>query len=352
MKSAIIFIFLTCFTFASYQSKSQGCSDAGTCSLGSLSVLSFKFEYLPSDKKTLSTIEIEDPQLVLKTTGLKKDKITSDTSVNNKYLKYTFQFTTYYGLGEQSTSIYTGQLEGNVSIIKQKLYAQLKLPYTFINGNLGSVNGMGDVTIGLSYVAFNKKTNNLSVSGGVKLPSNKADTHKSNLPLPMVYQTSLGSTDVLVGAKYVYKKWDFTAGYQHSFNATQNSYLNNSLNSDSVIYNSYFQSNKMKRADDGLFRINRNFRLKNISTNAGVLIIYHLANDKITDAFGNRVSADGSQGLTVNLNFSGILPLSEKSDFIFIVGAPVLTRTYGTDGLLRKFVCIVGVRFNMYKTNL
>jgi hypothetical protein len=359
------FLALFYFIFNCFYSNAQGCSDAGACSVGSLGILPFKFEALPSDKTTLKKVDVTEPKLALKKNKKDSTSLLSNTNLENikhnsdsislansanKTLKYNVQLTAYYGSGPQATSIYTTQLESTVNVIPNKLYAQLKVPYTFIDGKLGSVNGLSDITLSLSYITLTGKNSNLSLSGGVKLPSNNANTHKDNLPLPMVYQTSLGSTDILLGAKFVYKKWDFTGGYQHSFNTTQNSYLNTtSTGSNTPDYKSYVQSNKMKRADDGIFRLTRNFRLKNTFTSAGVLLIYHLANDKITDAAGNRIEAIGSKGLTVNLNFSGVIPVSKNTDFVFVVAAPVVNRSYATDGLIRKFVIIGGIKFNVYK---
>lgn len=357
------FLALFYFIFNCLYSNAQGCSDAGACSVGALGVLPFKYETLKSEKNTLSKIEINEPQLELKkiikdsasiASNTRKTKSDSDSSASinfeNKNLKYTVQLTQYYGSGTQATSIHTTQLESNVNVIQNKLYAQLKIPYTFINGKLGSVNGLSDITLSLSYVALNRKNSNLSLSGGVKLPTNDANTYKDSLPLPMVYQTSLGSTDIILGAKFTYKKWDFTGGYQHSFNTTNNSYLNTTLaGSNTPDYKSYAQSNKMKRADDAVFRLTRNFRIKNTYTSTGVLFIYHLANDKITDAMGNRIEAVGSKGLTVNLNFSGIIPVSKKIDLVFVFAAPVVNRSYATDGLIRHYVFIGGIKFNIYK---
>lgn len=362
------FLALFYFIFICFDSHAQECSDAGVCSLGELNVLAFKFDYLPAEKITLKKIDVEESKLALKKNNKTSNPLVSDTSLfyskanidsgslnnaNNNILKYNFQLTAYYGAGPQSTSIYTTQLESTVSVIPNKLYAQLKIPYTFIDGKLGSVNGLSDITLSMSYITHIRKNSNLSLSGGVKLPSSDANTHKDNLPLPMVYQTSLGSTDILLGAKFVYKKWDFTGGYQHSFNTTQNSYLNTTSTGANIPdYLSYVQSNKMKRADDVIFRLTRNFHLKNMSTSTGVLLIYHLANDKITDAAGKRIDAIGSKGLTVNLNFSGVIPVSKNTDFVFVFSAPVVNRSQATDGLVRQFIVIGGIKFNVYKNKL
>jgi len=380
----ITFLFIV-FMLLFFDNKlyAQGCSDAGVCSVGSLGLAQYKYEKLPLDKIKLDQIEEEDvkeytPDFKVKdapkkdtsivTEEAKKDSVLIrnspnpsieyhlDSLKNNKILfsqqyakgpKYVLLYSESYGLGDQSTSIVTSQLEANVTIVQKKLYAQVKLPYVFTNGNLGSTNGIGDLTLSLSYVAINKKKTNLSFVGGVKIPTNNSDLASNNKPLPMVYQTSLGTTDALFGFNYRYNKWDFTMGYQHSFNANKNSYLH-TLVAEDKTYNSYFESKNIKRADDGVFRINRNFAIKKVTASTGLLFIYHLANDKYDDAFGNKVTSKGSQGLTLNLNFSSIVPLSKKTDLVLIFAAPVKTRDSRPDGLTREFVVSAGLRFKVF----
>ncbi len=365
MKFSLALFFSLSFTLLRFQLFSQGCSDAGVCSVGSLSLLQFKFEILHIDEIKLTPILIEDPELnssapknsqedstILIPIKPQKDSVRIMNTSKKKYYsqnpKHSFQFTTSYGLGEKSTSVITTQLEGNFRIINQKLFAQIKLPLIFISGKLADINGLGDPTISLSYIAFIKSKTNLSITGGIKIPTNNANISKDNLPLPMVYQTSLGTTDALIGLKYTYKKWDFTIGYQHPFNTNKNKYIHNSLSKDSASYNSYFESNSLKRSDDAVFRINRNILSKKLNASAGLLFIYHMTNDYFTDISGERVSSKGSQGLTLNLHFSGIVPVSKKLDFVFIYANPLIIRKSRPDGLTRSFVIILGLKYNIF----
>ena len=361
-------LLLSCiFTLSYFQSYSQGCSDAGVCTVGSLGLVQFKFNFLPHDENKLSTLSAEDPSLnpaLTKRDSLNKQNntnvatVSSADSANRKkplsaelnyiYPKYFFQYTSSYGLSDQKTSIITTQVEGNFRLINKKLFAQIKLPYVFVNGKLGSVNGLGDVTLSLSYIAFTKTQSSLSMSGGVKIPTNNSNFSINNLPLPMVYQSSLGSTDILLGLKYTIKKWDFTIGYQHSLNQNKNGYIHNSFVSDTATYNSYFEAKNLRRSDDGVFRINRNFVGKKINVSGGVLLIYHMANDTYTNGDDIRVQSVGSKGLTLNLNLAGIIPLSKKLDFIFIVAKPLIIRDARPDGLTRAFVGIIGLKYNIF----
>lgn len=386
MKYLLGLFFFLSFTLQHLQSYAQGCSDAGVCSVGSLGLVQYKYEKLPLDKVALDQIEAKDEDTEFYTTNnpskkakndttlmaiekTQKDSTTKEINLNksnslnldsltlytyrNKQIllrspKYFFLYSTSYGLGDQSTTIITNQLEANVSLVNKKLYAQVKLPYVTASGKLATISALGDITLSMSYTAINKNKTNLTIVGGVKLPTNNADISKNNKPLPMVYQSSLGSTDALFGMKYRYQKWDLTLGYQHSFNANKNNYLHDAISIDNAVYNSYFESKNLKRSDDGIVRINRNFLFKKVSASAGLLFIYHLANDTYTDVMGNRVTSKGSQGLTLNLNFSSIVPVSKKMDLIFIFANPIKTRDARPDGLTREFIVMAGLKYNVF----
>ncbi|MBI2269763.1 MAG: hypothetical protein HYU69_05325 [Bacteroidetes bacterium] len=363
----------------SFELSAQGCSDAGVCSIGSLGLVQFKYEPLAHDE--LKLIQIPDEDTTLDTINLSKQglkftskKIQKDSVLQKKsqvatksfqtdsikakpaytsnyyqqFPKYFFQYTTSYGVGDNATSILTNQLEANAGFFKHKLFTQIKLPFVFINGKLGSVSGPGDITASVSFLVYNNLISNLSLVGGIKFPLNNSNFSKNNLPLPMVYQTSLGTTDALIGAKYSFKKWELTFGYQHSFNANKNEYLHLPLIINNSNYNDYFESNKLKRADDGIVRVNRKFLVKKLNLNAGLLLIYHMANDNIINAKGEEDQAVGSKGLTLNLNFSGIIPVSKKIDLVFIFANPVIVRKSRPDGLTRVFVLIAGIKYNLF----
>ena len=367
------FFLLCIFSLAG---KAQGCSDAGVCTVGSLNIIQYKVRLLPVDKNTLSLVSDEDDNIVVNPKTGKRDTLKNilskgegaeknkgQTAVSDSvsktqstsdilfkkallYPKYFFQFISSYGLGDRSVSVLTLQAEANIRI-KKSFFAQIKLPYTFVSGELANISGPGDITASLSFTGYNRGKKSLSFTGGIKIPTGRADLSNRGLPLPMVYQTSLGSIDALGGVKFVYSKWDFILAYQHSFTETKNQYLRlPSLNSS--VYNNYFESNKFKRSDDGVFRVNRNIKMKHSVIAPGLLFIYHLANDMITDTIGNRVRVVGSKGLTLNLNLAASVPVSRKLNLLFIAAAPVVTRKARPDGLTRHFVLVAGIKYNIY----
>lgn len=374
--------FILSFLFITSGVYSQGCSDAGVCSVGSLGLAQYKYEKLPFDKVKLEMIEAEDTEIFSKdfnprkksdTTEVVKqqevlivgtpvkqfrnealttyniDSIKANSNVRRDFLskspRLILNNLLSYGVGDNHTSIITNNIEINYRLLNRKLYAQIKIPYIAVNGDLANTKGLGDLTLSLSYTAINKKKKNLSFVAGVKIPTNESNLSEDNDPLPMVYQTSLGSKDALIGFNYRYSKWDVTFAYQHSFNATNNKYLHNPLKNDN--YNRYFESNQLKRADDGVFRINRSFLLKKGTITSGLLFIYHLQNDTYVDAFGNRKTAEGSKGLTLNLNIAAIYPIVKKVDFTFIFARPLIIRDARPDGLTRDYIVMGGLRYSI-----
>ena len=360
---------LTLFSLRTY---SQGCSDAGVCSVGSLSLVQFKFELLPLAENKLTRIITEDPGLdttnsrsgirikdstlialvyetpVLSNPDTFKTKKTDFLIYSYKYPKYFFLISTAYGKGDNGTAIIVSQIEANLRLKNGKTFAQIKLPYAFISGKLGSINGLGDITISATHIIFSEAKSSLSFSGGFKIPTNKGNRSLNNLPLPMVYQTSLGTTDILLGAKYTFKKWDGTIGYQHSFDANNNQYVHQEGVDDPTTYNSFFESKILRRSDDAIFRLNRNFIVKKINFSTGLLFIYHLKDDMYSDSKGKVVTAIGSKGLTLNINLAGTIALSKKVDFVFIYATPIVTRKSRPDGLTRKYIFQIGIKYNIY----
>ncbi|MCO6501393.1 MAG: hypothetical protein J5I47_13615 [Vicingus serpentipes] len=382
MRHLLVISSVLSFVFMSGTTYSQGCSDAGVCSVGSLGLAQYKYEKLPFDKVKLEMVEAEDTEIfgedfnprkksdtteiiikqeVLTTDTLLKqfknenltayniDSIKANSNLRREILakspRLIVNNLVSYGVGDNQTSIITNNLEVNYRILSKKLYAQIKIPYIAVNGNLANTKGLGDLTLSISYTAVNKKKKKLNFVAGVKIPTNESNFSEGNDPLPMVYQTSLGSKDALVGFNYRYNKWDITFAYQHSFNATNNKYLHNPLKNEK--YNGYFESNQLKRADDGVFRMNRSFLFKKGTLTSGLLFIYHLQNDTYVDAIGNRKTAEGSKGLTLNLNFAAIYPIAKKVDFTFIFATPLIVRDARPDGLTREYIVMGGLRFNI-----
>lgn len=292
----IVFLFL----FSVKYTIGQGCSDAGVCTAG-----------------TLAT-----------TTG--------DTGA----YKTNIVFGANYGLGEEFTHIITPQVALNVPILKYGVF-QVKLPIVFTTGRLGNGKGIGDLSINYSHNFRITDSISLSVLAGIRLASNNATIAfpSSHFSLPMPYQSSLGTDDIIVGASLKTKKWAFTVGYQKPItHKNQNSFRNDG----SDAHKGFVTTIILERQPDVIARVERRFMYKEIEMAASVLSIYHVAND-IQGFRGNftripRGEIEGSKGLTINLTLKGGYRINENFRVSALLGFPVIFRETRADGLTRFFV--------------
>lgn len=252
-------------------------------------------------------------------------------------LRSNFILSQFIALGEQKTLHLTFYHEINLKI-SSGTALQIKIPYSVIIGNLATTNGIGDISLSVTQSIFEKEKSVFRITLGTKIHLVKPDKNIDGKPLPMVYQTTIGTNDLIAGIAYFHQKWIFSAGYQHSFNSNNNSFLHTTW-LDNQDAKKYFESNHLKRADDVMLRAERKFTLlKNKKLYIGLLPIYHLQKDIIEDDFGNKVAVPQSDGITLNLSTSILFPL--KNNYILKIssGNPLfLTRHSRPDGLTRTF---------------
>lgn len=288
-------VLIISFSFI-YNSFSQGCSDAGACSIESIN-----FEEFNSNKNASVKLNMEQ------TLGLGEK----------------FVFISQTTVGVQFRASKTSLLE-------------LRIPFIYANGNLGQSSGIGDLMLSLNQQIFkwNKKSVNLIIA--TQLKSNNSNSEYNNKPLPMAYQTSLGTNDIIIGSLFSIPRWDFYAAYQHSFGKNKNKYLVNDI---TIPENKqYYESNQLKRGDDIYLRGRRFFDLKNenrIYVNS--LLIYRIEKDEIVKNNEN-IKIDGSEGLTVNLAFTYSKKLKNNRKMDFSLAFPIIDKDYRSDGLTRNLV--------------
>ena len=154
----------------------------------------------------------------------------------------------------------------------------------------------------------------------------------------MDYQSSLGTFDLIVGAGYTINKWQFVWAYQQPLTQNENKFLAEQYPSDSPLRD--FQStNKFERKGDMLLRISYPMSVgKSFTFTPSLLPIYHLGNDKYTDAVGNLNEIVNSEGLTLNANVYFDLAISKASSLQLNVGTPLVVREARPDGLTRSFI--------------
>ena len=151
------------------QTFGQGCSDAGICTIENIK---------PGRPSDISPNQFS--------VGIGYGNADHGISVLTPYISYNRQF------GKLS-------MEGRLTSINQA-------------GNETSVYGLSDLYLILNY----SLTENLQGTLGFKLPLADGNRRLDGLPLPMDYQSTLGTFDLLMGVSYTLNKLRLAAAYQHS----------------------------------------------------------------------------------------------------------------------------------------
>jgi len=293
MRKIFFFLFSSIYFFSRVQG--QGCNDAGFCTIG--------------DMKPVQQSDSNN-------TGIGISSI--------------------FRLGEKETMWLTLQAQGELKLWKSGKFS-VQVPLHFIYGNLGFITGAGDIAPAFTQELYKKEKTKLSLTLGGKIPVSKSNLQKSNEPLPMAYQSSQGTWDGIAGISLFHKLWHFSLGFQHNFNANENRYIDSLSLLDKGV--SFFDSRKIDRGDDVLFRIERVFERDGKQKYfLGVLPIYRIQEATIETPSGERISVEGSSGLTLNINAGYLHPLGKKGKMKFLLGFPTITRHVRPDGLTGTFV--------------
>ena len=318
-------------------SLAQGCSDPGICTIGSLNP--------ETTKDTVTCIDYTQAEL---------EELLGATFTREKF---RFELSGIMAQGEKKTQLYGAAFTG-VFRIKKKMLINIKVPYTYVYGSLGTNSGLGDITLSLQNTFYSGKYKRFSATVGVVIPTGNANKKDNDFALPMTYQTTLGAYNVLVGVSAAYKKWGCVLGYQHSFGKNENEFNSDSLtvNENSLFYDElngerkrFTSSQNLKRGSDVILRLERRFDIgKKFGFNVGVLPIYRLSRSTITLDNGEEVKIDDTDGLTFNV--TGGIRYSPSRNWLvrFNFGAPVITRKVRADGLAREYVGVLSVAYKIW----
>lgn len=272
----------------------QGCSDAGVCTINS---------FKPNGKE-------------------------SATVFNNQ-----FKVGTFFGKADKSIYVYGNYLEFNKQLSK-KFGLDAKLTTLAQNGNGISVFGLSDIFVNSNYKASEK----VKFTLGIKIPLSNASKTYNNISIPMDYQASLGTFDLIFGIGYEIKKFQLVAAIQFPLTQNENQFIatNYSINSKLSLFQS---TNKFQRSGDFLLRVSYPIDISSkLKLTPSILPIYHLTNDKYTDSLNDKKEINGSQGLTLNANAYLDYEFNSKNIIQLNVGLPFIVRDARPDGLTRSFI--------------
>jgi hypothetical protein len=288
----------------------QGCSDAGFCTMGAMK------PDQPFNKKV---------ELKLR----------------------AMEISFYRGTTTLSPIVYVATTDLNFSLNRKNTF-QVKLPYQAITGRLANTSGIGDISLSFTRNLISQERFDINLSVGTKLPSNSSDKTIDDFPLPMYYQTSLGTYDFISGISMITKKWLFATGIQIPLNKNNNQFLwgrwEGSQESQTYI-EKYNIANQLKRGTDVMLRVEKNFRFSQFNFSAGLLPIYRITRDVIEDANGNRMKVEKGKGLALSAIVTAGYSLDVRNGIRLLVGHKIVQREENPDGLTRELVTTISYTY-------
>jgi hypothetical protein len=251
------------------------------------------------------------------------------------------------GVGDENVLIFTPGLQYDHQL-SNHWAVQGKLTANYATGNLGAATGLGDIFLSGTYLFDEKKKWKTSITLGTKLPLNLGNLKTDGISLPMQYQSSLGTIDLITGFSIANEHWQFSGGWQQPLSGiNRNNFLPEYWNKSEA--EKYPPSNDFKRKGDILLRVAYTIHVKQKFTlTTGLLGIYHISEDTYVNAniSNNPIIIRGSQGLTLNATLAGFWKVSDHIMIGFSAGAPLLFRDVRPDGLTRSIVVAPEVRWN------
>ena len=260
----------------------------------------------------------------------------------------------YRGSTTLTPIIYSGTADLNFSLNRKNTF-QVKLPYQWVNGQLANTQGLGDISICFTRNLISNEGMDLNLSLGGKIPTNNSDktvfdeTLNKDLPLPMYYQTSLGTYDIIAGLSLINNKWLVATGIQIPLNQNDNQFLWGAWagsSEDQAYIEKYPRAKELKRGIDVMLRIERNFRFSRLNFSLGLLPIYRIKRDEIslknsiTGQF-ERIQPSGTTGLALSGIATAGYSFSIHTGIKILVGRKFTQRTDNPDGLTRHFVSTI-----------
>ncbi len=302
MKLSLILVCASCILL-SIPSFSQGCSDAGFCTMG----------------------------------AMRPDQ-NFNRRVDFKLRSLAVQY--HYGKSTLSPVIQAYTLDFDFGVT-QNFGVHLKLPYQRVTGNLGENQGIGDISISATYLVYSHSLFDINATLGGKIPTNNSNAKAENgLTLPMYYQTSLGSYDIIAGASLISRNWLFAVGYQQALTANENDFTwaewvrypsQNYINSHDVGIG-------LIRGIDVMMRVERNFRWLNYSFNVGLLPIYRVTKDTGLLRTKNNTGKLNTRGLALTAITGFTYNFNVVSGVKVLYGLKITDRDTNPDGLTRDWV--------------
>lgn len=295
-----LFVFLRAIMFVSLLTATQhvytqGCSDAGFCTVRNLKPHS------------------------------------DESSIINR--KNRFLFSISQGGADHGIGVTGGHVEYGRTV-SDNVQLDIKLSFMQQRGVSLRRSGLSDIFLSSSYTLHTFNT----FTVGLKIPLSSGNTKINGLSLPMDFQSSLGTYDLIAGFGTRFEDFQLTAAFQIPLVQNNNRFFDETYPADSE-FRLFTSTNDYKRSSDILVRISYPIQFNTgLVFTPSILPIYHVADDSYTTLNGTKQSIAGSQGLTVNMNMFITYSLNASDQIELSIGSPVRTRSVRPDGLTRSYV--------------
>lgn len=260
-----------------------------------------------------------------------------------EFQRAQFSLSHTFSRGEKDIILHTPQLDVMLPVMENG-YIHAKLPFTSYTGDLAHKWGVGDLTVAYTQVLkADVESWTIQATAGALFGMTTANVSDGDTrPLPMAYQSSLGSTDAIVGINATWKEYiSIAAGYQQPIlRYNDNDYFRSSYINDPVYSNSQYTIGRhLYRNGDVMARFEGRFAVNRAGISAGALGIYHLANDLYEDRNGLWREIAGSKGLTLSGVGNVFIRFGRYGSFkLDVTGSiPFVKRDARPDGLERQW---------------
>lgn len=212
--------------------------------------------------------------------------------------------------------------------ISYQLFNNLKvsaiLPYNMQSGPLGDVDGIGDLILSLTQNIYSDRRQVLSFIIGGKIAT--GDENQDNLP--QLYQSGLGSNDLMLGLNYLNRNVLVGVGYQVAGGRNENSI------------------DRLERGDDLIARGSYTFEFDELSISPQLLLIKRIGKSSVLDLTSSEeefIDLEDSDQLQINFLVNTSYALNENINLTAEIAFPFLKRDVNVDGLTRAFSAGIGM---------
>ena len=226
---------------------------------------------------------------------------------------------------------------------------------------MGQTNGLSDISYSITRNMYSSEKFHINATLGGKIPTNNSDLDSDvnsqyltdgreasglSTDLPMYYQTSLGSVDIVAGASFISKKWMFATGIQIALTENENDFRWGQWGNYPDI--NYLQdndlANNLKRGTDIMFRVERAFHFSKWDIRVGALPIFRITQDEVLDVVpgsetqGQRIKVENTTGLALTAIGNVAYHFNTNNSVALLYGIQITDRKNNPDGLTRDNV--------------